>query len=176
MDEKFKLRIKYPSGAEFEAEGAPDFILKEKESFINNISSTMPADKRIHESPPEIFTKPVSGSHVTGPEFWLKVITHKGNLFILKVKNPSITSIEASFIIIAASHVLGETKEYSAINLSKSLKSSGYLTERLDRLLLGEIKAGNIVASGTKRNRAYHLTPKGLQIAYLAITKLIKNI
>lgn len=174
MDEKFKLRIKHPSGAEFEAEGTLDFILKEKESFISNIGA-LPADKRTDAGKPEIFIQPVS-SHAVGLELWLKTVTHKGNLFILKVKNPEISGIEASFIIIAASQVIGEMKEYSAINLSKSLKTSGYLTERLDRLLLSEIKSGNIVASGTKRSRYYHLTPKGLQTAYLAITKLIKNL
>lgn len=173
MAKQFRLKLKHPSGAEFEAEGPLDFILKEKESFINNIS-TFTADKRMSEV--TLDTKTISSNQVIGPEIWLKVISHKGNLFILKIKNPSITDIEASYIIIAANHILGEIKEYSAINLSKSLKISGYITKRLDRLLLSEIKASNVLASGTKRNRFYSLTPKGLQKAYLAVTKLIKNI
>ncbi|MBI4656390.1 MAG: hypothetical protein HY746_06560 [Elusimicrobia bacterium] len=205
MDEKFKLRIKHPSGAEFEAEGAHDFVLKEKESFLRNSRTAAEQRASGSSSVGRYATRPagVGGyaddadllSHAPGQqdiagrqpalqtdfaakqakaqEFWQKAIGTRNNLFILKIKSPDISGSEAAFIIMAASQIIGEIKDYSAINLSKSLKTSGYMPQRLDRLLLNEIKAGNIMASGTKRNRTYCLTPKGMQTAYLAAAKLI---
>jgi len=58
------------------------------------------------------------------------------------------------------------------MTLSKALKTSGYEPDRLDRLLAKEIREGRVTASGTKRNRTYHLTQKGLEKAYLATKKL----
>ena len=65
-------------------------------------------------------------------------------------------------------------QEISALTLSKAVKVSGYAPERLDRVLVKAIKEGLILASGTKRNRAYQITDKGLEIAWLKAAKLAK--
>ncbi|MDD5208911.1 MAG: hypothetical protein PHV36_05955 [Elusimicrobiales bacterium] len=60
----------------------------------------------------------------------------------------------------------------SAISLSKAVKASGYAPERLDRTLTKALKEGLVKASGTKRNRAYHITDKGLESAWLQARKI----
>ena len=166
--EKYKLRIKHPSGAEFEAEGSEDFVLSEKHEFFSKLPNHEPADKQ-----PIAISPDKANVHA----FWQKIVENKdNNLYILKAKSPEISPVEASMIIISSSQASGQAGKISAISLSKSLKISGYEPERLDRLLSKKIKQGEIIASGSKRNRLYKLTQAGSQSAYLAIQKLKKTI
>ena len=77
-------------------------------------------------------------------------------------------------LILAAERQLKGSQEISALTLAKAVKASGYAPERLDRVLLKAIKEGLILASGTKRNRAYQITDRGLEIAWLKAAKLAK--
>ena len=162
----YKLRLKHPSGAEFEAEGTPEFILKEKTSFLEGITAA-----------------PAGAARTTAPgaeasqetAFWARIIDSKGGLLKLRIKTPEISAVEAVLILIAANRVLSREEDMSAITLSKALKTSGYEPDRLDRLLTKEIRAGRITASGTKRNRTYRLLQKGIEAAAAAILKLPKD-
>lgn len=164
--DKYRLRIKHPSGAEFEAEGPEDFILSEKREFLSKFNQ-QPEQKAILELP-----RHEAKNHA----FWQNIVDNRDNLYILKAKSPEISPIEAALIIISADQANSQNGKISAINLSKSLKISGYEPERLDRLLLKKIKQGEIIASGSKRNRLYKLNQKGIQSAYSAIQKLKKTI
>ncbi len=164
--DKYRLRIKHPSGAEFEAEGSQEFILSEKREFLGNFSQE-PAQNQVHDMPQ---------NRDKAHAFWQDIVENRDNLYILKAKSPEVNPIEAAIIIISADQVNGQNGKISAINLSKSLKTSGYEPERLDRLLSKKIKQGEIIASGTKRNRLYKLNQKGIQSAYTAIQKLKKTI
>ncbi|MEK7678701.1 MAG: hypothetical protein AAB356_00780 [Deltaproteobacteria bacterium] len=160
----YKLRIKYPSGAEFEAEGPAEFILSEKDVFINRLNApgTGPAAPAVKQAE--------AGS---GPD-WGALANTKNNLTALKNKHLGVKAGEAALLILAAERQLKGSQEISALTLSKAVKASGYAPERLDRVLLKAIKEGLILASGTKRNRAYQITDKGLQIAWLKAAKLAK--
>lgn len=156
-----KLRIKYPSGAEFEAEGPAEFILSEKEGFLKRFPA---ADKS-----PAAAEMPLEAG--SGPA-WDALAEIKNGLTILKNKHPGVKAGEAALLLLAAEKQLKNSREISAITLSKAVKASGYAPERLDRVLTKAIKEGLVKASGTKRNRAYQITDKGLEIAWLGARKL----
>ena len=88
----YKLRIKYPSGAEFEAEGPAEFILSEKDGFINRLTA------------PEKGTAPPTG---TLPETgsipaWDTLAETKNGLTILKNKHLGVKAGEAALLLLAA--------------------------------------------------------------------------
>lgn len=156
-----KLRIKHPSGAEFEAEGPAEFILSEKEGFLSRLD-TPANDRQGHTKPAEPREKPA----------WGLLAETKNGLTTLKNKHPQIKAGEAALLILAAERQLNGTMDLSAITLSKAVKTSGYAPERLDRILAKAIKEGLIKASGAKRNRSYQITDKGLERAWLEARKL----
>ena len=158
----YKLRIKHISGAEFEAEGPAEFILSEKESFLNNLAAPENGASAPAKAQPE------TGS---GPA-WDKLAETKNGLTILKNKHPGIKAGAAALLLLAAEKQLKGSREISAIALSKAVKTSGYAPERLDRILTKAIKEGLIKASGTKRNRTYQITDRGLETAWLEARKL----
>lgn len=160
-----KLRLKYPSGAEFEAEGPAEFIQSEKADFLAGITASAGA------RPPA--QSPAETRQETA--FWDRVVDRKGPLK-LRIKAPEIGPVDAVVMLMAASRALSLKEDMSAITLSKALKTSGYEPDRLDRLLTKEIREGRITASGTKRNRTYRLTQKGIEAAAIAITRLPKDI
>jgi hypothetical protein len=165
MIDRYKLRIKDASGAEFEAEGPAEFILTQKAAFLENLKSKKTAPESWPQNSHRI--KP-------GPEtaFWDKAIDAKEDILKLRVKSPEIGAAEAALILIAANRALNRKEDLRAIILSKALKISGYEPNRLDRLLLQELREGRITASGTKRNRTYRITHKGLEKAGAAIEKI----
>jgi hypothetical protein len=160
----YKLRLKDPSGAEFEAEGPAEFILTEKTRFLEDLKhkGAEPGQRAApgpHEAPFKA-------------DFWDKIVSRKGDLVELRIKSPEIGAAEAALMLLAANRAINHKEDLGAMTLSKALKTSGYEPDRLDRLLAKEIREGRATASGTKRNRTYRLTQKGLEKAYLAIKKL----
>lgn len=156
----YKLRIKHPSGAEFEAEGPAEFILSEKEGFLSRLTTTGGAA--------QTGIQPETGS---GPA-WGSLAETKNGFTMLKNKHPGVKAGDAALLILAAERQLKGNLEISAITLSKAVKASGYAPERLDRELAKAMKEGQITASGTKRSRTYQITDKGLEIAWLEARKL----
>ncbi len=171
MTERCRLRIKDPSGAEFEAEGPVDFIQSEKSQFLEAVRSGTTRRKAEPEDQPSEDRKDEAPA---AEDLWKKIISVKGGAAVLRVKSPETTAQEAALIILAGSKILNHSEELSAITLSRALRSSGYQPHRLDRALLAEIKAGKITASGTKRSRSYSITRKGLEKIYGAITRLAR--
>jgi hypothetical protein len=157
----YKLRIKHPSGAEFEAEGPAEFIQAEKEGFLTRLEPAggTPASHKNHKEQAE---KPA----------WDALAESRNGLTMLKNKHPHLKAPEAALLILAAERQLNGTQEVSAITLSKAVKTSGYAPERLDRTLAKAIREGLIKASGTKRNRSYYITDRGLEKAWLEARKL----
>jgi len=158
----YKLRIKHPSGAEFEAEGPAEFILSEKEGFLSRLPNGAAALEKADKNGPEPQEKPA----------WEALAENKSGVTMLKNKHPQLKAAEAALLILAAGRQLNGTPEMTAIALSKGIKASGYAPDRLDRTLLKAIKEGLIKASGTKRNRAYQITDKGLERAWFEARKL----
>lgn len=161
--ENYKLRIKHPSGAEFEAEGPLDFIINEKRGFIEEIAGTA---GRTAEA------KPAEPGREAG--LWQAITVARAGLLQLRDKSPEISPEEAFLALAAAYRLLEGRQETGAITLSKAIKASGYAPERLDRLIARDIKEGLITASGSKRGRTYCITRKGLEKAWTAAMKLKK--
>lgn len=161
----YKLRIKHQSGAEFEAEGPAEFILSEKEVFLRGL----PAQREAGQDPE---TAPKSVQNTMEKPDWAALAESKNGLTILKNKHLGLKAGQAALLILAAESQLKGSRELGAIALSKAVKTSGYAPERLDRLLVKAIKEGLVKASGTKRNRAYEITDRGLEIAWLEARKL----
>jgi hypothetical protein len=160
----YKLRIKHPSGAEFEAEGTPEFILNEKEGFLSRLT---PAPENSRENTPA----PVEA----GDDSWETLTETKNGLLILKNKHHELKAGDAALLLLAAARLLNEEGSIQAIALSKAIKTSGYAPGRLDRVLAKANREGLVNASGTKRNRAYQITDKGLERAWLEAQKLHKE-
>ncbi len=159
----YKLRLKHPSGAEFEAEGPAEFILSEKADFLAAIAV-----------PGGAAAAGISAGAGQQADFWSKIVDTKGTPK-LRIKAPGTTAVDAVLMLMAAGRAINLQEDHSAITLSKALKTSGYEPDRLDRLLAREIREGRITASGTKRNRTYKLTQKGLEAAAAAISRLPKD-
>jgi len=153
----FRLRIKHPSGAEFEAEGPAELILREKDSFLNSLGQQQAAPE---QQPPQEQAR------------WA-AITETGQEGIrLRTKHPGIKAETAALIILTAWKYIGNAPELSALALAKAIKSSGYAPGRLDRLLAKANREGLLTASGTKRNRSYQITARGAEKAWLEARKL----
>jgi hypothetical protein len=157
----YKLRIKHPSGAEFEAEGPADFILTEKEGFL----SRLPAAKEPAAIQPDQEKAPEQPN-------WEAIAETINGLTILRNKHPQLKAGEAVLLLLASKRQLNGAQEVGALSLSKAIKASGYVPGRIDRLLAKALREGLVKASGTKRNRSYHITGKGLEIAWLEAKKL----
>ncbi|HAH30820.1 MAG TPA: hypothetical protein DCL44_00740 [Elusimicrobia bacterium] len=162
-----KLRLKHPSGAEFEAEGPAEFILTEKTSFLKTLATEETAAPK---NAAEISRTALEQN----TEFWDKIVVKKHDLNILKIKPPEMTAREAALVLLAAQKIKESKQSDSAITLSRAIKASGYSPGRIDRLLASDIKTGRVTASGTKRNRSYAIKDSGLEAAWLAARKIPK--
>jgi predicted transcriptional regulator len=162
--ESYKLRIKHPSGAEFEAEGPLDFIINEKRGFIEEITGTGRGGAQT--------ARPAEPGQEPG--LWQAITAVKAGLLQLRHKSPEIAPEDAFLALAAAYRLLEGRQETGAITLSKAIKASGYAPDRLDRLIARDIKEGLITASGSKRGRTYSITQKGLERAWAAAMKLKK--
>lgn len=158
----YKLRIKHPSGAEFEAEGPAEFIQSEKDGFLN----------RLTESGKGAVQTAANQSKTGQNPDWDTLAEAKNGLILLRNKHLGVKAGDAALLLLAAERQLKGSLEVSAISLSKAVKASGYAPERLDRTLTKALKEGLVKASGTKRNRAYHITDKGLESAWLQARKI----
>ncbi|MEI7528511.1 MAG: hypothetical protein WCK76_06170 [Elusimicrobiota bacterium] len=152
----FRLRIKHPSGAEFEAEGPAELILREKDSFLTSLGQHQAPERQ----PPQEQAQ------------WAAITETGREGLRLRVKHPEIKAETAALILLTAWKYLGNTQKLSALALAKDIKSSGYSPGRLDRLLARADKEGLITASGTKRSRAYQITARGAEKAWLEARRL----
>ena len=173
-DNRFKIRIRHPSGAEFEAEGQADIVLSQKSLFMEEI--TRNGESRTAGGGParsanansaERTEKAIKDSIIQ----WQDLAEVREGLCVLSVKGPKLGKNDAALLILAAGRQLKSANECSAIGLVKSLKASGYQPKRLDRLLSLEIREGKILALGSKRNRRYRLSSTGMAAAaYIAMS------
>ena len=103
-------------------------------------------------------------------KIWSKIAYLDGTDLVLRRKVKDLKPNLAALITLAAAKMLGGMTKMSALELSKSLRLSGYIKEgeRLDRVLAAEIKAGTVFFEGSKRNRGYIISQTGTAKAYNA--------
>ena len=198
-DAVLKIRFKFPGGEEFEAEGTREFIEEQRAYFLRLIGKDAPAAPLIntrissYERTPKRTTYPLQTPPTARPqsaektpqrppllsangpakELWERILKTEDGLVFLRRKNRMLTHETAALVLIAgAKTLLGAANGYSALDLSKSMKKSGYGEGRLDRLLGGEIRTGAVVPVGSKRGRAYKLSDEGFARSFVLAEKL----
>lgn len=200
-EQKVKIRFKFRSGEEFEAEGSPAFIEQQRGEFLRLIGKARKsavsaeqaqAEKEIFSPLPEIpaaeISRPLTRPAGTPkePDFipalpnrriWEEItrLDDQGTLYLKKKSRGVAADTAALLLIAAAKTLLGMENGFSALSLAKALAKSGYSGGRLDRILTAELRQGTIKASGSKRSRAYLLTDEGFAKAFVQAEKLTEE-
>lgn len=160
-----RIRLKLPSGAELEAEGAPEFVREARQEFLSTASS---AD----------IPTPAPAAYPSEPNIsWEAIIERKNHNIQLRAKllgNKS--EKDACLVLLAASQKLLNQPKPTSAQLAKWLRISGYPVLRMDRALQDGIAHGEILASGSRRARRYELTAPGRLKAYILADQLTATI
>lgn len=165
-----RLRLKLPDGAEFEAEGSPDFIRSERAEFMSSLprasAGTAPSD-------PYQASKSGQEPNIA----WDTLTERKGHDIHLRAKLPGDKSQkDACLVLLAASQKLLNQPKPTAAQLAKWLRISGYPVQRMDRALQEGVSRGEILSSGSRRARRYELTAPGKLKAMLLAYQLMTHI
>ena len=212
-----KIRLRFPGGEEFEAQGNREFIEEQRNYFLSLIGkkggnsaggaqgAKMPrpavsAPRRTtyplltpNAAPaplPELSTRPAAErqaklgergmlEQTTGPEmppssvlrYWEQILKVDGDLVLLR-KKMRLSAAEAASLLIAGAKTLLGKSAYTALDLSRAMRKSGFEEGRLDRLLAPEIRQGHLICQGVKRGRSYQLTNEGFAKAFVLAEKL----
>ena len=183
-NKSFKIRFKFTTGEEFEAEGTPEFIESQREVFLkltqqkgrqdpSSLQITNPA-VQLGETPSfQTSALQKSSPIFAGKRLWDQV-TQEGedNIPVLRKRGHTSPQEGALLLLAAAKELQNREGGISAISLSRALQHSGFNnTGRLDRLLAPLIEQGYLTSQGSKRSRKYLLTQPGLTRAFVLATK-----
>ncbi|MEF3279466.1 MAG: hypothetical protein K6357_00645 [Elusimicrobiota bacterium] len=149
---KYRIKLRYPDGLEFEVEGTKEFVVEQKNEILSLAGRIKDAKKRDNIS-----------------ETISKIIDFKSNIPYIKIRLPELDQEMAFLIILCGYKLLQNLSEVSAISLSKALKLSGYSPKRLDRIARELIKDKSIDSYGSKRSRSYSITERGLTKAAIKL-------
>ena len=167
-EKQHRLRLRLPGGAEFEAEGSPEFVHRERLDFTN-------AFHRSQDLPQDTATLATAGETPAGAFniAWEAITEFRGRQIHLRAKLPGGKSEkDACLVLLAASHKLLSQPKPTAAQLAKWLRSSGYPILRMDRALQDGVARGEILSSGSRRARRYELTGPGRVKAILLAEQL----
>ena len=219
-EESFKIRLRFPSGEEFEAQGNQQFVEQQRNYFLTLIgkqkgrTSTLSAEPALSRTPPAFTEASVSpaapplsplsapgkrlpplsilppaereaapAESPTAPaglessgafpalRLWERLLKEDGEIVLLR-KKMRLSAQEAAFLLLAGARVLLKKPSYTALDLARSLKQSGFSAGRLDRLLAPEIRSGHLSCEGSKRGRTYRLSNEGFAKAFVLAEKL----
>lgn len=144
---------------------------------VPDYNTQVPAIRWRQNQPQEAENKRLA-RHTSAPKnpwqidekIWFKIAYLDGADLVLRRKVKDLKPNLAALITLAAAKMIGGITKMSALELSKSLRLSGYLKgdERLDRILAPEIKAGTLFFEGSKRKREYIISQTGTAKAYTA--------
>jgi hypothetical protein len=173
MTNSQKIRFKLPNGEEFEAEGSLEFIESQRNYFFALLASQRRAPQTVQNPAPAQPQPPQKEPRNAPlkPHLWEDLLRQEDDLLVLRKKH-KLTAVQGAFVILAGAKMLLGKDTYNALQLSRSLKLSGFETGRLDRLLKGEVSIGRLEAGGAKRSRCYKLTPQGMAHASVLAEKL----
>jgi hypothetical protein len=154
-----RVRLRWPSGAEFEAEGTAEFVARESKDFLLNLQASASAPAGLGAAPSPEGRRGMPQA----PEIaWDAILEAKGRVLQLRAKLPGGKNERDACLVlmIAARQRLHEAKP-TATQLAKWLRRSGYPVGRMDRALQDAVAQGEILASGSRRARRYELTSSG---------------
>ena len=154
-----RVRLRWPSGAEFEAQGTAEFVASEGKDFLQKLQDAGLASAAEASGAPEGRTPRRLGV----PQIaWDEITELAGRTLQLRAKlSGEKTERDACLVLMAcAQKKLNEAKP-TATQLAKWLRRSGYPVGRMDRALQDAVAQGEILASGSRRARRYELTASG---------------
>ncbi|MBI4376547.1 MAG: hypothetical protein HY549_08865 [Elusimicrobia bacterium] len=162
MPDSHRIKMKWPNGLEFEAEGSPKFVSQERREFLERLAA---ARQPLEKSPERVPNEPEIA--------WEAITEAQGPRLQLRAKlGPGKSEKEACLVLLAASErLLGERKP-TAAQLARWLRGSGYPIQRMDRALQDGVKQGEILSSGSRRARRYELTASGRLRAFILADQL----
>lgn len=152
-----RLKLRWPNGAELEAEGTPEFIRQERSEFLGQLSAPASAS--------------LGDPNVPNID-WEALTERRGRHLALRGKLPGSTEKEACLVLLAAAQRLLNEPKPTASQVAKWLRGSGYPISRVDRALHTAVSAGEVLSSGTRRARRYELTAHGRLRAYILANQL----
>lgn len=115
-------------------------------------------------------------AEITAPvRLWEQLLKEDGEIVVLRRKM-RLSAAEAASLLVAGARVLLKKPTYSALNLSQSMRKSGFDEGRLDRILTPEIRNGHLESEGAKRSRTYRLTNEGFAKAFVLAEKLAQEL
>lgn len=175
-ENNLKIRFRLPNGEEFEAEGPREFIEDQRNYFLTLIGTPSPANftnTDVLSKPPvtQLHNIKEKASPHTELFFWEQIFKIEDTLLVLRRK-AKLDAADLALLLLAGARVLLQKSTYSALELAKSFKACGGTQGRLDRLLLGEVQSGRILAHGSKRGRTYQLSEEGFARAFALAEKL----
>lgn len=185
-----KIRVKFPGGAEFEAEGSQEFIEQQRSWFLAQLAPKTPGTRtrplpaaeqntRTETAIPAnalAATAPATARSTPDKTLWERLLKAENGLVYPRKRYRQLTSQQVALLLLAGAKVLlNAANGYSALDLSKSLKLAGYGEGRLDRLLSAEMRDGTLKTSGAKRARTYILSDEGFARAFVLAEKLDQN-
>ena len=158
-----RLRLRLPDGAEFEAEGTPEFISRERLEFLSGRQRPAPSAA----GPEQIAAEPAWETLVeaAGPALQLRS----------KIQGEGAERDACLILLAAAKSVLRQTKP-TAGQLARWLRASGHPIGRVDRAISSAIAQGEILATGTRRARRYELSGPGLAKGWRLAHRLAAHI
>ncbi len=164
-EQPHRIRLKLPGGAEFEAEGSPEFVHRERQDFLKSVQGTIETAAAYPEAGPQGLGAP----HIA----WEAIMELKGPNIQLRAKlSGEKGDKDACLVLLAASHKLLSQPKPTATQLAKWLRRSGYPVLRMDRALQDAVAQGEILSSGSRRARRYELTSSGRLKAYILANQL----
>lgn len=117
-----------------------------------------------------------ANAEITAPvRLWEQLLKEEGEIVVLRRKM-RLNAAEAASLLVAGARILLKKPTYSALNLSQSMRKSGFDEGRLDRILTPEIRNGHLESEGTKRSRTYRLTNEGFAKAFVLAEKLAQEL
>jgi hypothetical protein len=163
----YKLKIKL-GDHEFEAVGPVDVVQSQFAAFRDLITTmpAKPAPEAVKEQAEE--QRPVSNPD-SFPHLPLgKIMKVEGRVVSLTAKCESVD--EAVMLVLLGQKDFRENQEVTGAEIMDGLKQSGYMLDRVDKVLDKLSREGSAITIGMHRGRRYRLTNLGLTKA-LGIAK-----
>lgn len=179
-EKECRVRLRWPSGAEFEAAGSAEFVAKESKDFLLRLQAGAAGEGEGGEAGaagPQ--TQPEGRQKRLGePQIgWDEIAELHGRTLQLRAKlEAGKTERDACLVLMACAQKKLQEAKPTATQLAKWLRRSGYPVGRMDRALQDAVAQGEILASGSRRARRYELTSSGRLKALLLAESLTRAV
>ena len=169
----YKIKIKLGE-FEFEAEGSPELVREQFESFKNLIASIPPKQdpppvRQVQQVPEVIGVTDDSGS----PQYD-KVFKADGRVVSLTALPPS--NPDAILMIMLGQRHYRKNESVTGSEIMDGLQQSGYTIDRIDRQMDKFVTEGLVIRIGKARGTRYRLTNQGLQKAQAVAKDVIATV